>query len=309
MTSVRHARYWVALTLILVFSGSAWAEYCATQGNPRIPKSETWRYDWRVLLSVEEIVASEAKHLPWGRPDCLRYLFHKEYVLCYDVDRKVAHWASYRLERNDVKEGERWNAFRSDPRLPIDQNPWCDDYSGSGFDRGHMVPRSDMNRLKSAVVNSFLLTNMSPQYPNVNQGTWERLERLVRSWAQNSGWVHIISGSVFDRDNDGQPDSLAQTSWSKPGGRVGVPSHFYKVVIRETSGGTLEAITLLIPNQAQDVPGRNASDATKDAFLRQQILRITDIRLRTGLDLLPDLPGAQKAQLEAAVSSDLWPTN
>lgn len=53
---------------------------------------------------------------------------------------------------------------------PIDQNAACDDYRGSGFDRGHMVPRSAMNRSQTAIVNTFFLTNMTPQRPNVNQG-------------------------------------------------------------------------------------------------------------------------------------------
>jgi hypothetical protein len=47
-------------------------------------------------------------------------------------------------------EVERLNAFRSDPRLADTQNPACDDYFKSGFDRGHLVPRSDMNRTKVA---------------------------------------------------------------------------------------------------------------------------------------------------------------
>ncbi len=141
----------LAATVLLVFAGSAWAEYCSTQGTPRIPKSQVWRFDWRAFLSEDEIIASEAKNLPWGTPaDCAHLLFHKEYVLSCDFDRKGPSWASYRLERQDVKEGERWNAFRSDPRLPDDRNPACADYQGSGFDRGHLVPRSDMNRPKTA---------------------------------------------------------------------------------------------------------------------------------------------------------------
>jgi DNA/RNA endonuclease G (NUC1) len=193
------------------------------------------------------------------------------------------------------------------PRLPVDRNPACADYQGSGFDRGHLVPRSDMNRLKTAVVNSFFLTNMGPQFPNMNQGVWERLERLGRAWAKNSVWVHIISGSVYDHDNNGQPDGLAQIPRT-PSGRVAVPSHFFKLIIREPSPGTLEAITLLVPNLA-NVPGRTSSDATRDAFLRQRIISAGEIRQRTGRDHLPALPASQKAQLEAVVASDLWPVN
>ena len=293
--------------LLLVAAAPAWAEYCKSQGSPRIPKSEIGTYDAAAFLSTTEIMASEAKHLPWGRPDCSRILFHVAYVLCYDVDRKVALWASYRLEAADVVDAQRVNAFRTDPRLPIDQNPSCDDYAGSGFDRGHTVPRSDMNRSLTAMVNTFFLTNMTPQRPNVNQGTWARLEDWVRAWAKLSGWVHVISGSVFDDDDDQQPDDPANAQLSQGSSGVGVPSHYYKVIIRETTPGQVEAITLLIPNAA-NVPGRGAQDITKDNYLRQRIRTIAEVRRRTGLDLLPT-PPFDKQTLEQAVASDLWPRN
>ncbi len=89
---------------------------------------------------------------------------------------------------------------------------------------------------------------------------------------------------------------------------MAVPSHFFKLVIREPSPGTLEAITVLVPSLA-NVPGRTSGDATRDSFLRQRIVSAGEIRQRTGRDHLPMLPAAQKAQLEAAVASDLWPVN
>ncbi|PYN88269.1 MAG: hypothetical protein DMD89_36105 [Candidatus Rokuibacteriota bacterium] len=163
MSQLRSLRRVTLLVLLLVVAaGPGWAEYCKSQGSPRIPKSQIGPYDAAALLSTTQIIDSEAKHLPWGRPACSRILFHIEYVLCYDVDRKVALWASYRLEAADVVDANRVNAFRTDPRLPTDQNASCDDYAGSGFDRGHMVPRSDMNRSLVAMVNTFFLTNMSP---------------------------------------------------------------------------------------------------------------------------------------------------
>ena len=299
----------LALALLIVLGGTAWAEYCKSQGSPRVPKSEIGPYDAASFLTTSEIIDSEARHLPWGRPDCPRILFHPQYVLCYDVDRKVALWASYRLEAADVVEAQRVNAFRTDPRLPIDQNPTCDDYAGSGFDRGHMVPRSDMNRSLVAMVNTFFLTNMTPQHPNVNQGTWARLEDWVRAWAQHFGAVHVISGSVFDDDDNEVPDDVGDAQLSQDSAGAAVPSHYYKVILREQPGGQFEAITLLIPNLAQGVPGRTASDPTKDQYLRQRIRALGEIRRRTGLDLLPAFPALQKQALEQAVASDLWPRN
>jgi len=225
-----------ALLLVLLFAATSAAEYCKTQGSPRVPKSEIEPYDRRALLSKDEILDAEEKYLRWGRPECPRILFHKEYVLCYDLPRRVAKWAIYRLEAKDVVPGERLNAFRSDPRLPEDQNPACDDYRGSGYDRGHLVPRSDMNRSRYAVVNTFFLTNMSPQLPNVNQGAWARLEDLVRLWAKRYGAVHVISGTIFDDDDDRRPDPVSWAEPTKEGADVRVPSHFYKIILREQGG-------------------------------------------------------------------------
>jgi DNA/RNA endonuclease G (NUC1) len=112
---------------------------------------------------------------------------------------------------------------------------------------------------------------------------------------------------VYDHDNNRQPDALAQIPRT-PSGRVAVPSHFFKLIIREPSPGTLEAITLLVPNLA-NVPGRTSSDENRDAFLRQRIVSAGEIKQRTGRDHLPALPAGQKAQFEAAVASDLWPVN
>src|SRR5437879_10881669 len=111
MRQLRSLRRVTLLVLLLVVAaGPGWAEYCKSQGSPRIPKSQIGPYDAAAFLSTTEIIASEAKHLPWGRPNCPRMLFHIEYVLCYDVDRKEALWATYRVESADVVAADRVNA-------------------------------------------------------------------------------------------------------------------------------------------------------------------------------------------------------
>jgi endonuclease G len=70
-------------------------------------------------------------------------------------------------------------------------------YKGSGFDRGHSVPRDDMNRTFEAQASTFLLSNMSPQTKALNEGIWAYLEERVRAWAKSNGRVHVISGPIF----------------------------------------------------------------------------------------------------------------
>jgi len=81
MSQLRSLRRVTLLVLLLVVAaGPGWAEYCKSQGSPRIPKSQIGPYDAAALLSTTQIIDSEAKHLPWGRPACSRILFHIEYV-------------------------------------------------------------------------------------------------------------------------------------------------------------------------------------------------------------------------------------
>ena len=46
-----------------------------------------------------------------------------------------------------------------------------------------------------------------------------------------------------------------------------------------------------------------------DKVLADHLVPIKDIRERVGVDLLPNLDGATKQQLESGVASELWPRN
>lgn len=74
----------------------------------------------------------------------------------------------------------RRNAFRTDPRLTAQESSHCADYAGTGYDRGHIVPRSDMNRSRGAQANTFFLSNMAPQTPAPGYRPTDRRDLTVR---------------------------------------------------------------------------------------------------------------------------------
>jgi endonuclease G len=53
--------------------------------------------------------------------------------------------------------------FKPDPVIPRIFQGRLEDYAGSGFDRGHMCPASDLKHSQEAMNSSFLLSNISPQ--------------------------------------------------------------------------------------------------------------------------------------------------
>ena len=57
------------------------------------------------------------------------------------------------------------------------------DFSGSGFDRGHMTPNADRDKETSIPINqaTFLMSNMVAQAPDNNQGPWAVLRGQLRT--------------------------------------------------------------------------------------------------------------------------------
>jgi DNA/RNA endonuclease G (NUC1) len=141
----------------------------------------------------------------------------------------------------------------------------------------------------------------------VNQGTWARLEDLGREWAKHFNGVHIVSGTIFDDDDDHQPDDPSEGFVTKDGSDVSVPSHYFKVFLR-MEGGELVSIAFIIPNTTS-VPGRNAQDTTKDRFLKRSLRTVGDILERKGVDLFPEMSPEMKATLKAFRATELWSSN
>jgi endonuclease G len=140
---------------------------------------------------------------------------------------------------------------------------------------------------------------MVPQHGRFNRGIWAHFEGLVRNWAVARKMVYVITGAVFDRNNDGKPDPLDETQWVLPTKRVGIPSHFYKILFH--AGATLDSLAVMLPHV-------DASPSNRNEFLRQHRVSIREIENRTGLNFLPGLGPLSQEAIESIVAPDLWPT-
>lgn len=180
---------------------------------------------------------SSSVHLTMGNPSNAvtdvnqptNYLMEKpQYVISYHRDNGRPNWVSWHLDTTWLGTTARQDDFRADTTLP---STWyhvsATDYSGSGYDRGHMCPSGD--RTKTVADNSatFLMTNMIPQAPTNNQQTWANLESYCRTLANAGNELYIISG--------GQG-----TSGYIAGGNVAVPTYTWKVI-------------MVLPNGTSDV--------------------------------------------------------
>jgi endonuclease G len=268
------------------------------------------RADKWLWLNKRDRKLALARHLPWGVPeptipvDNEKLLVHWDYVINYDLDLLVPVWTAHRLELKGLGRVERVDCFRQDPRTDSPRASLPRDYLEPIFDQGHLVPNGDMSRSLTSVLNSFVMTNMTPQYCQFNRGVWQILESLVRSWVKQRRTLYIVTGSVFDRDGDGERDSddSAYRMKSNDGrARVARPTHFYKILLHLRGDGTLESLALLLRNDQTDLEGKDAL-----AYLESGISSIDEIESVTGLNFFPQLSEAAAAKLKRGRAPALW---
>lgn len=304
---IRSAAFFLVVAFVLAegapLAPPAFAQACGC----KVSKSKLASYDALLILDADEILAAEERHLPWGLPKSPstatndHVLAQEEYVIGYDDDLRVPLWVAERLRDSDVvMSRKRTECFRRDPRLDDASAATCEDYAGSGFDRGHQVPNADMKRSEAAMINTYILSNMAPQYPEFNRKIWAWLEGYVRDWATATGEVYVISGAVFDRDGNGKRD--ADSAAEQIHHRVAIPTHFYKIILHQRPNHFIETMTILLPHE-------NASPAKvqAEAFLTQHLTNIDAIESLTGLDFLPELEAKQQKAVEHFTADHLWP--
>lgn len=189
-------------------------------------------------------------------------------VMYSDVSRTPLWSAEYltRQRLEQAKKIDREDSFHEESRLPTSARARLSDYSGSGFDRGHLAPNGDMAN-RSQQYDSFSLANIAPQSPRNNRYIWRNIETATRYLTQQYGDTYTITGVAF---TDKKVQRLK--------GRVLVPSHFFKAVY---------------------IPAINKAGvyyAPNDESERIEIISVDELTARIGIDVLPVLDRQVKAQ-------------
>lgn len=126
------------------------------------------------------------------------------------------------------------------------------DYKGSGYDRGHLAAAGNHRSHQIHVDQTFYLTNMAPQVGvGFNRDSWNRLESYVRKLVRKHKNIYVCTGPLYlpRKEADGKTYVKYEVIGASS---VAVPTHFYKVVVCETSDNQLEMESYVMPNQKID---------------------------------------------------------
>jgi endonuclease G len=130
-------------------------------------------------------------------------LVNNAYALSYNNSRGAANWVAWRITETDFGDAERQNDFRPDPNLPKTfARITPADYTGSGFDRGHLCPSADRSSSPEANSQTFFMTNIIPQTPDLNRNVWNDFETYSRDLVKkNRVDLYVVAGCYGDREN------------------------------------------------------------------------------------------------------------
>lgn len=170
------------------------------------------------------------------------YVVHNtdgRYTIYYDPQRCNTSWVAYKLTASDISAGAgRSSSFTADRTLAkrgfrVASNT---DYKGSGYDKGHLLPSADRSISQQENRATFILSNVSPQLPELNRGTWKTLEEQIRKLCREVDTIYIVAGAMDYRTEEIIGDN-----------RIAVPTNFFKVILTRTKN-SFSGIGYIMPN-------------------------------------------------------------
>ena len=244
----------------------------------------------------------------------------RNYSFLWDYDNLVAPWVAYPLCKwnigSSVKRTDYWDI---DPLLPKDKQPYVGEIirydngkvkqiskgfrngnvpltNGNYIARGHQIPSAD--RLSSFSANSmtFYGTNMTPQIQNgFNGDIWAVLEGKVRSWANRSDTLYVVTGCVIDYPDE----SSIRYAEDYTGKKITVPTAYYKVVLRYMKNSTVgysgySACAVWLDHKVY---------STKNIDSKYS-MSVKDLEKKVGMDFFVNLPAVVGEEMAAKIESE-----
>lgn len=211
----------------------------------------------------------------------VQILINHGYIAGYCPDRLQPLWSAYRVAGADKDvDYDRPHLYYADERLDPDVRVAAKTFgkvNNIQYHVGHMVPNEVVNRQfgRLAQMETFFMSNMSPQRGTLNTGVWLDLEDAIRNIEDKPGKDHVwaVAGPIFGDD----PAVI-----DRPGGQqIPIPEAYYYV--------TVDPFRYPWDNQSNVdvVCFKFPQDAAKGTPLRDYIADLSVIEAETKLNFFP----------------------
>lgn len=236
-----------------------------------------------------------------------RVLRNDGFMVGYSDWRRNPLWVTYWLQ--EVTPAQKQQRYKRPGGFDEDwRTLWRvghKDYTHSGYDRGHLAPNYAVSRLygREAQLETFLMTNIVPQKPDLNRKVWQRLEEVaVDHFTGRFSRVAVMTGPVFDQtttwlDDCGFVERLySLLPFERQACRIEVPDAFYKIFVGVNQQGQAQSmLAFLLP---QTVKGSEP--------LTKFVVSVDQVEALTGFDFFSRLNDTDENRLEALQYDERW---
>ncbi|MCM1310172.1 MAG: DNA/RNA non-specific endonuclease [Bacteroides sp.] len=208
---------------------------------------------------------------------------YENFSVDFNPELHIPNYVVWELTAGETTGNEPRGKFMRD--YTIDGCPTSEDYTNSGYDRGHMAPAADMKFHPKAMKECFYMTNICPQSKALNSGAWKKLEEKCRLWAQADSAIIIVCGPIL------KPEPTEFIGKAK----VAVPQAFFKVICSPYANPP-RAIGFIMNN------GKVAGG------LQAAAVSVDSVETLTGYDFFAPMPDSIENAMEAECRFHFWST-
>lgn len=154
--------------------------------------------------------------------DSLIFLQKESFVIWYSQSDHNPALVAWRLCLDDLGKCHRPKSqtFKTDFDCPRPRAKSAD-FVRSGYQRGHLCPSADRSKSTSAMVATFVISNVAPMTPRLNMIAWAQAEEYSRIMARRGHQCFMVAGAFFSG-----PRKVL--SGSSP---INVPDSFFRACI------------------------------------------------------------------------------
>lgn len=231
--------------------------------------------------------------------DTVTILVNNGYSIGYSKKYNQPLWTAYQVSRSKEQvDYERFPFFVNDIRLP-EQNQIGTETFGKGYDRGHLAPNAAINKQygKLSQMETFIMSNISPQKAGLNQGVWQKLEaEILNKYCytdKNKPHVWVLVGPIFSEN----PEYITR----KNGVKVAIPDAFFCILVRpfrypQETPSNAEYLSFVF---GQDLERKQQID-------NSLLTTINEIERLTNINFFPDFTRHYEKVIENGVASGVW---
>ena len=241
-----------------------------------------------------------------------------------DKSQRSNHWTCFTmhsgLPNNNV--GRTASSFHPDDYVPSAYQVTHDEYTtgkyttsctnldGSNmtlFARGHICASEDRQTTEDQNYDTFITSNIHPQYQAHNAGLWQRMEAKVQNWGYSNSFrdtLYVCKGATIGNVTLNGTTTSGIIPYSEVRSKFGVnltgtltiPRYWYMAVLRLKNG----------QYQAMAYWTEQINSSCSSTTLQSCMISIDELERRTGIDFFCNLPDDIEDSIEATLNTSIW---